>query len=589
MAAQVVSLPELKLASGPSPTTAEQRYWKSFRSTKSHTTTAAWPVTHISHPPATAWATPTTATASKANDYFAVTAGPRVDLYSIRKREPVKSIGRFEAVARSGEMRADGRVLVAGDDSGKMQVFDVTGGSRPVILKTWHVHRQPTWVTRWSPTNLTTLMSASDDKTVRLWDLPSNDPVRTFVGHQDYVRSGAFMPGNGAGGAATEAQGGPGNMLVTGSYDATVRLWDARAPGGAVLTFKHAAPVEAVLPMASGTVILAAAGNEVSVLDVVAARPLRLLTSHQKTVTSLSLASRGGRVVSGGLDGLLKVYETGSWSVVASSKYPSPVMSVAVVAAGADGEDRHLAVGMASGVLSIKTRLTSAAATRNQERKREAARSGMTEKSLGRLDIPGESAARRKARAEIRKAREEARKAKGLDSDTRPAEEFVIAPWDDGSVPMDGTTRNASGKLGRTKETAWQRDLRHQRFGVALDAVLEPSASASTSDNPLTVLTLLTALRHRSALRAALENRDEVTVQPILRWASRHIVDPRYTAICTDVGLHLLDLYSEYAAASTELYAGFQTLFRTVRHEVDQAQQACQTCGMVENLMMSAV
>ncbi|CAK7197668.1 U3 small nucleolar RNA-associated protein 15 [Sporothrix eucalyptigena] len=562
MAAQVVPLQTIKLAQGPAPMTAEQRYWKSFKNQKSHTSTASWGVTHISFPAmaaaygggASAVATATTTAATKQNDLFAVTAGPRVDIYSIRKRELIKTIGRFESVARSGEIRPDGRVLVAGDDSGKMQVFDVAGGSRPVILKTWHTHKQPTWVTRWSPTDLTTLMSASDDKTVRLWSLPLADSVRTFVGHQDYVRAGAFMPGGG--GSSNN------HMLVTGSYDATVRLWDARAPGGAVLTFKHAAPIESVLPMPSGTAILAASDNAVSVLDVVAARPLKLLTAHQKTVTSLCLASHGERVVSGGLDGHVKVFETGSWNVVASAKYPSPVLSVSVISAGAGGDDRHLAVGMVSGVLSIRTRLTGPAAEREKERKKEKAA-----RDAGTLDKYDAAKAKRKQMGEVH-ARMDGAGGDNVD--------FVI----DG--PGIGTNNNKRPR----REPTWHRDLRHQRFGAALDAALDPQAP---NYGPLNTLTLLTALRHRSALRDALENRDEVTVQPILQWVCRHIVDPRYTPMCTDVGLHLLDLYAEYVAASAELDAGFQLLWKRVRREVEQAQLACQTSGMVESLMMSAM
>ncbi|EOO01914.1 putative u3 small nucleolar rna-associated protein 15 protein [Phaeoacremonium minimum UCRPA7] len=311
MAAEIRPLQQLKLPSGPSPVTAEQRYWKSFTNSKSHTSTASWPVTHISFPaPSSSSSSTSATTAAKNNDLFAVTSGPRVDVYSIRRRDPLKTIGRFDSVARSAEIRGDSRVLVAGEDSGKMQVFDVAGGSRAVILKTWHIHKQPVWVTKWSPTDLTTLMSASDDKTVRLWDLPGQEPTRTFVGHGDYVRCGAFMPASGA----------SSTMLVSGSYDSTVRIWDSRAPRGAVLTFKHEAPVEAVLPLPSGTTLLAASGNAISVLDLVAAKPIRLITNHQKTVTSLSLASHGQRVVSGGLDGHVKVFETSSWNVVAGAK-----------------------------------------------------------------------------------------------------------------------------------------------------------------------------------------------------------------------------------------------------------------------------
>lgn len=550
MAAEVRPLQQLRLPSGPTPITAEQRYWKTFKNQKSHTTTASWGVTHISFPsPYAASSSSSTSAVTQArnNDLFAVTAGPRIDVYSIRKREPLKTIARFDTVARSGEIRADSRVLVAGDDSGKMQVFDVAGGARATVLKTWHVHKQPVWVVRWAPADLTTLMSASDDKTVRLWDLPGQQPIRQFVGHQDYVRSGAFMPGG---------LGASSNMLVTGSYDATVRIWDARVPDGSVLAFKHAAPVEEVLPLPTGTTVLAAADNAISVLDLVAAKPLRVITNHQKTVTSLCLASNGRRVVSGGLDGHVKVFETGSWNVVAGTKYPSPILSLGVITAGANAADRHLAVGMQSGVLSLKTRLTGAAADKERERARAAA---VTD--LSQLDDAAAKSTKRKRKEVLTKSLAQ------VDRDV----DFVI-------------DNDLAGRGGGKKERPWQHDLRRGRYAAALDGVLDTTAP---DHSMLNVLTLLVALRHRSALRAALENRDEESVGPVLHWICNHIIDPRYRAACVDVGLHLLDLYSEHVGASAELAAGFKTLRKRVTQEVEKAQVAAQTGGMLEALMVA--
>lgn len=544
MAAEVRPLQQIKLPSGPTPITAEQRYWKTFKNQKSHTTTASWGVTHISFPSPHAAASTSSTTAARNNDLFAVTAGPRVDVYSIRKRDPLKTIGRFDSVARGGEIRCDSRVLVAGEDSGKMQVFDVAGGGRAQVLKTWHIHKQPVWVTKWSPADMTMLMSASDDKTVRLWDLPSPTPTRQFVGHQDYVRSGAFMPGG---------LGSSSNMLVTGSYDATVRIWDSRVPTGSVLTFKHAAPVEQVLPLPTGTTVLAAADNAISVLDLVAAKPLRVITNHQKTVTSLCLASNGKRVVSGGLDGHVKIFETGSWNVVAGMKYPSPVLSLSVITAGANAADRHLAVGMQSGVLSLKTRLTGTAAEKERDRARTAA---ITD--LSQLDVAKSSKRKRK---EII-----TRSLANVDSGV----EFLI-------------DNDLSGRK-RGKEQKWQSDLRHGRYAAALDGVLDTSAP---DHSKLNVLTLLITLRHRSALRAAVENRDEETVQPVLSWICNHIIDPRYRAACVDVGLHLLDLYAEHVGQSAELATGFKTLRKRVTQEVEKAQLAAQTGGMLEALMIA--
>jgi U3 small nucleolar RNA-associated protein 15 len=555
MAAEVAPLAQLKLASGPSPITAEQRYWKSFKNPKSHTSTASWPISHISFPAPSQPSSTTSsslATAAKSNDFFAVTSGPRVDLYSIRKREPLKTIGRFDSAARGAEIRADSRVLVAGDDSGKMQVFDVANGTRAVILKTWHIHKQPVWVTKWSPWEITTLMSASDDKTVRLWDLPSNTPSRTFNGHQDYVRCGAFMPG----------PGGHANTLVTGSYDSTVRIWDPRSPGGSVLTFKHAAPVETVLPLPSGTTLLAASDNTISVLDLVAAKPLRLITNHQKTVTSLSLACHGTRVVSGGLDGHVKVFETSGWNVVAGAKYPSPILSLSVIAAGANNDDRHLAVGMQSGVLSIRTRLTGAAAERAAHRAAEQAARDAGPAALDRLD------------ATVAKRKRQALTARAMD---------LLGESVDFVIPTTSTTGGKRKK--KAKEHPWQKDLRLGRYAQALDHVID---TAQPDCSPLTALTVLVALRHRSALRESLQGRDEVSVQPVLRWVSRHVVDPRYAAVCVDVALHLLDLYGEFVGASAELADAFRVLRVRVAREVEKAQMACQTSGMLESLIVGA-
>lgn len=528
MAAQVAPLAQLKLPSGPSPITAEQRYWKTFKNQLLIPSPTSYPVVHI----------------SSNNDSFAVTTGTRIQIFSNRTRKLLKTITRFGDVARSGEIRKDGRVLVAGDDTGKIQVFDVNSRA---ILKTWVQHKQPVWTTRFSQTDLTTLLSASDDKTVRLWDLPSNEPTTTFVGHNDYVRSANFMPGT------------MSNMIVSGSYDSTVKLWDPRTGSNtAVMTFKHAAPVEDVLSLPSGTTVLAAADNSISVLDLVAARPLHMITNHQKTVTSLSLASNGRRLVSGGLEGHVKVFETTGWNVVSSTKYQSPVLSVKVIPSSddADASDRHLAVGMQSGVLSLRTRLTGVEAGREREREKE-----MAALVAGTIDAHDAQKNKRKRRVTA---------AKRLDLVGEGAD-VVIA-----NEP----------RVHKKKERAWQWDLRHARYGRALDQVLDRQ---SLEYSPLNVLTLLLALRHRSALRDALESRDEQSVQPVLKWVCGHISDPRYVSVCVEVGLHLLDLYAEFVNASAELHEGFRTLHRRVKVEVESAQMACQTGGMLESLLVGTL
>jgi U3 small nucleolar RNA-associated protein 15 len=530
MAAPITKLQQVKLPSGPSPITPEQQYWKSFRS--SQNVPCQSPVTHISFPPP-----PSNPLLPSTNDYIAVTTGTRVQIFSIRTRKLLKTITRFSDIAHSGEIRRDGRVMVAGDETGKIQVFDVNSRA---ILKTWEEHRQPVWTAKFSPTELTTLMSASDDRTVRLWDLPSQESTTTFTGHTDYVRSGGFMPGT------------MSNMVVTGSYDETVRLWDPRVPNRAAIVFKHAAPVESVLPMPSGTTVLASADNQISVLDLVAGKPIQLLKNHQKTVTSLSLALNGTRLVSGGLDGHVKMFETTGWNVVAGSKYPAPVLSVSVISSGVNREDKHLVVGMQSGVLSIRTRLSGQQKVKERERAKE-----MQALIEGTLD-------------EYDKKNNKKMRTKGVEKKLRGMD-FLGEGAD---VIIEGNERK------RRVESVWEKDLRQGRYAQALDYVLDQKLPS------ITILTLFTALRHRSAMRVALQGRDEITVQPIFKWVIKHITDPRYVSICVDAALLLLDIYSEHVGGSAELESNIKLLHRRVRTEVERSQQAYQTSGMLEMLMV---
>ena len=352
MAAPVLPLPRLLSAPGPAPITADEAYWKSFKNQLLLPSPHNAAITSITAPEYNP-------TGSQA-DAFAVTSGGRVQIYNSKTRKLAKTISRFgvDDTARSGTLRRDGRILLAGGDSGVVQAFDT--GSR-AILRQWrgeHGHKLPVHTVRWSPSILTDLMSCSDDRTVRLWDLTENVAKWTGIAHEDYVRCGCFLP----------TQEG---ILLSGSYDQTVRVWDTRQERPA-LTFKHASPVEAVLAFSS-TTIASAAGNEVNILNLAAGKTEYIIRSHQKTVTSLSISQRANRLVTGALDGHVKVHNTTSWEVVAGLKYPAPVLSLAVMAATSQAgrDDRHLAVGLESGILSVRTRLAGTEKVKAREKEKQ--------------------------------------------------------------------------------------------------------------------------------------------------------------------------------------------------------------------------
>ena len=317
------------------------------------------------------------------------------------------------------------------------------------------------------------------------------------------------------------------------------------------MTFKMAAPIESVLPMPTGTTVLAAADNKIAVLDIVAGKPLHMIQSHQKTVTALALASNGERLLSGALDGHMKVFETTGWNMVSGSKYPSPILSLRAITSGPAQEDKHIAVGMQSGLLSIKTRLSGQQKIKEKERRKE-----MQALLEGKLEEHDRKVAKQK-------------KLRGSGWEKRFRGRDFIGEGVD--IIIEGQDRK------RKKEQPWEHDLRKARYSAALDQVL-------ASGDKTAQLTLLTALRHRSALRASLQNRDEVTLQPVLQWVNKSIGEPRLVKLSVEVAMNVLDIYSGNLGQSATIDKMVDRLHRRVRDEVEMAHQACQTKGMLDML-----
>ncbi|GJN87988.1 hypothetical protein Rhopal_000943-T1 [Rhodotorula paludigena] len=527
----------------------ESVYWRSFKSPTFLKSYA--PITHVHFSPSSP-------------HRYVVTSGTRLQIYSPKTNRVVKTISRFKETATSGEIRGDGKLCIAGDEGGLVQVFDINSRA---ILRTIRAHKQAVHTTKFSPGSGTQLLTTSSDTTVRLFDLSTSAPLRTFSSHTDYVRTASFVPSS-------------PSLVFSGGYDSTVRLWDARVPdtegSGCVWVGRHGKPIDQVLVGEQGTMAVSAGGPIVRVWDLLGASTsrsnaaldggfdaeadaavddagevdtgtqycLKALSNHQKAITSLCWAEAENgekRVLSGGLDGLVKVYDPQeNWRVRHTMRYGGQVMSLAV-----SPNNSHLVAGLSDGSLSIRTRA-----------------------GVGR-----------KAGVPVEKV--------------TPSFDAMLAGMGHGGIVYsgkqagEGLKATYEGEVKVTKErrrklTEWDRMLKNFRYGDALDSALRQDVT------PATTFALLEELIRRDGLPIALANRTDLTLEPVLSFLIKHITHPRYSVLAVDVASVLVDIYTPTLGLSPLIDTLFARLRRKLDDELDFQRELTQVQGALDMVFASS-
>jgi WD40 repeat protein len=167
------------------------------------------------------------------------------------------------------------------------------------------------------------LVTAGDDKTVRVWDAKTAAPVRSFQGHLTKVLGVAVRP--------------DGRQVASAGADGAIRLWDLRPADDHRALTGAAGPVWAAAVSPDGKRAAAAGADKViRVYDPETGKLEATLTGHTAAVTALAFLPDSNRLVSAGGDRTVRV-----WDVAAGKQlkeltgHELPVLAVAV---GPDGK-----------------------------------------------------------------------------------------------------------------------------------------------------------------------------------------------------------------------------------------------------------
>jgi len=143
------------------------------------------------------------------------------------------------------------------------------------------------------------IVTASFDKTARIWRADTGAQVKVLHGHDDLVMTAAFSP--------------DGTRVVTASLDKTARVWDSRTGSQLLLLAGHDAGIFSAAYSPDGRRIVTASMDKTArIWDAFTGALLLVLSGHGDIVDSATYAPDGGRIVTASHDRTARIWDARS-------------------------------------------------------------------------------------------------------------------------------------------------------------------------------------------------------------------------------------------------------------------------------------
>uniref|UniRef100_UPI0039C6CEC9 nSTAND1 domain-containing NTPase n=1 Tax=Anabaena sp. CCY 9402-a TaxID=3103867 RepID=UPI0039C6CEC9 len=129
------------------------------------------------------------------------------------------------------------------------------------------------------------LASASNDNTIKIWDISTGQSLKTLQGHNSSVNSVAYSP--------------DGKHLASASNDNTIKIWDI-STGQSLKTLQgHNSSVNSVAYSPDGKHLASASNdNTIKIWDISTGQSLKTLQGHNSSVNSVAYSPDGKHLAS---------------------------------------------------------------------------------------------------------------------------------------------------------------------------------------------------------------------------------------------------------------------------------------------------
>ena len=140
------------------------------------------------------------------------------------------------------------------------------------------------------------LISASWDKSIRIWPLELKEKIDTLHGHTDAVRTLVISPDS--------------SKIISGSADNSIRIWDMRTKKQLSILWGHKGTVYCLLITGDSTRIISGSGDKsIIVWDIGTKTQLKTFDDHTNAVWTIIFTPDATKIVSAGADKTIRIWD----------------------------------------------------------------------------------------------------------------------------------------------------------------------------------------------------------------------------------------------------------------------------------------
>ncbi len=192
----------------------------------------------------------------------------------------------------SSSFNPNGSQIVSASKDRSVRIWDATTGAQLGVLEG---HRASVNSASFSPDG-SRIVSTSEDKTVRIWDATTGVLLKVLEGHVASVNSASFGPN--------------GSQIVSASKDRSVRIWDATTGARLGVLEGHMASVNSASFSPDGSRIVSTSEDKtVRIWDATTGAQLGVLEGHMASVNSASFSPDGSQIVSSSRDKTVRIWD----------------------------------------------------------------------------------------------------------------------------------------------------------------------------------------------------------------------------------------------------------------------------------------